>query len=72
MPDRITYPVLNPENEERYPVYKSRNMASEEEMGPAVRREPFLIRDRVLGDMINPEGTTQANLKVGATGIRKQ
>ncbi|KAG1950252.1 protein FAM83C-like [Pimephales promelas] len=55
MPDRTTYPPLNPENEERYPVYKSRNMASEEEM----RREPFLIRDM----MANPEGTTQANLK---------
>ncbi|KAK7119100.1 hypothetical protein R3I94_021069 [Phoxinus phoxinus] len=63
IPDRITYPPLNPENEERYPVYKPRNMASEEEMGPALRREPFLMRDRGLGDMINPEGTTQANLK---------
>ncbi|KAK9966839.1 hypothetical protein ABG768_003928 [Culter alburnus] len=60
IPDRITYPLLNPENEERYPVYKSRihrnDMTSEEEM----RRDSFLRRDR---DTINPEGTTQSHLK---------
>ncbi|XP_051768245.1 protein FAM83G isoform X2 [Ctenopharyngodon idella] len=63
IPDRITYPLMNPENEERYPVYKSRihrnDMTSEEEM----RRDTFLRRDRVLGDKINPEGTTQSHLK---------
>lgn len=63
---------MNPENEERYPVYKSRihrnDMTSEEEM----RRDTFLRRDRVLGDKINPEGTTQSHLKVYAAAIRKQ
>ncbi|XP_067287969.1 protein FAM83G [Pseudorasbora parva] len=67
IPDRITYPRLNPENEERYPVYTSRtfrnDMTSDEEMGPGLRREPYMRRDRLLGDPINPEGTTQADLK---------
>uniref|UniRef100_A0A672P778 Protein FAM83E-like n=1 Tax=Sinocyclocheilus grahami TaxID=75366 RepID=A0A672P778_SINGR len=67
IPDRITYPLLNAESEERFPVYKSRahrmDMTSEEELGASGRREPYLRRDRVLGDTMNPEGTTQANFK---------
>uniref|UniRef100_A0A9J8BXN5 Family with sequence similarity 83 member E n=1 Tax=Cyprinus carpio carpio TaxID=630221 RepID=A0A9J8BXN5_CYPCA len=67
IPDRITYPLLNAEGEERFPVYKSRthrmDITSEEELGASGRREPYLRRDRVLGDTMNPEGTTQANFK---------
>ncbi|XP_051956964.1 uncharacterized protein LOC127625677 isoform X2 [Xyrauchen texanus] len=67
MPERITYnhhsSPLNTENEERYPVYKPcihrKEITSEEED----RREPFLRRDRVSGENMNPEGTKPANLK---------
>ncbi|XP_051529471.1 uncharacterized protein LOC127426600 isoform X2 [Myxocyprinus asiaticus] len=67
MPERITYNLhsspLITENEERYPVYKPcihrKEITSEQE----VRREPFLRRDRVSGENMNPEGTKPANLK---------
>ncbi len=68
IPDRFTYPLLNAESEERFPVYKSRghhmDMTSEEELGASGRREPYLRRDRVLGDTMNPEGIAQADFKV--------
>ncbi|XP_052425895.1 uncharacterized protein LOC127968626 [Carassius gibelio] len=67
IPDRLTYPLLNTESEERFPVYKSRahrmDMTSEEELGASRRREPYQRRDRALGDTMNPEGPTQANFK---------
>lgn len=70
IPDRITYPLLNAESEERFPLYKSRthrmDMTSEEELGAAARREPYQRRDRALGDTMNPEGSTQAHFKVYA------
>ncbi|KAK2874845.1 hypothetical protein Q8A67_021998 [Cirrhinus molitorella] len=67
IPDRITYPLLNSENEERFPVYKSRahrmEMTPDDDLGPSARREPYLRRDRVLGDTMNPEGTTKPHFK---------
>ncbi|XP_026077690.1 protein FAM83D [Carassius auratus] len=67
IPDRITYPLLNAENEERFPLYKSRahrmDMTSEEELGAAVRREPYQMSDRALGETMNLEGSTQAHFK---------
>lgn len=75
IPDRVTYPLLNAENEERFPVYKSRthrmDMTPEDDLRPPARREPFMRRDRVLGDTMNPEGTTKTNFKVYAAGIYK-
>lgn len=72
MPDRIAYnrpsPPLTIESDERFPLYKPRNhrsdISSEEDIGSSIRREPFLRRDRVLGDAMNPDGTKQPNLKV--------
>ncbi|XP_056324031.1 uncharacterized protein fam83e [Danio aesculapii] len=67
MADRVAYPLLNTENEERFPVYRSRTLRtdlnSEEELGSALRREPFLRRDRGLGETLNTETNTHANLK---------
>ncbi|XP_051967653.1 protein FAM83D-like [Xyrauchen texanus] len=71
MPERIPYnlhsPLLNAENEERYPVYKPRthrkDITSEEDVGLTIRREPFLRRDRVSGENKNPEGNKAAHMK---------
>lgn len=71
IPERITYnrpsPPLTIESEERFPLYKPRthrsDISSEEDIGPSIRREPFLRRDRVLGDAMNPDGTKPPNLK---------
>lgn len=72
IPERIAYirpsPSMAIESDERFPLYKPRthrsDLGSEEDIGPSVRREPFLRRDRVLGDAMNPDGTKQPNLKV--------
>lgn len=72
IPERITYnrpsPPLTMESEERFPLYKPRthrsDINSEEEIGPSIRREPFIRRDRVLGDAMNLDGTKQPNIKV--------
>ncbi|KAA0707494.1 Protein FAM83E [Triplophysa tibetana] len=71
IPERLAYirpsPSMTIESEERFPLYKPRthrsDLGSEEDIGPSVRREPFLWRDRVLGDAMNPDGTKQPNIK---------
>ncbi|XP_073682379.1 protein FAM83H [Garra rufa] len=67
IPDRITYPLMNAESEERFPVYKSRThrmeMTSEDDLGPSAQREPYLRRDRVLGEKMNLEGAPKPSFK---------